>query len=162
MSANGGAAAGRTCLRSATNATRHGAGRTTCSSPATWRHCARAWSHAAGACSRKPQSQPVLPATLDGHPEALLLLRQGRDERELLAIRLWPAPARLHDGTPLWLGTTQTLHFVRPFDAFGLWLPAEDRGVAHVALRDALDGYALRESSSPAAPVPVLRARRAD
>ena len=111
---------------------------------------------------RPPQSQPVLPATLDGHPEALLLLRQGRDERELLAIRLWPAPARLHDGTPLWLGTTQTLHFVRPFDAFGLWLPAEDRGVAHVALRDALDGYALRESSSPAAPIPVLRARRPD
>jgi len=111
---------------------------------------------------RSPQSQPVLPATLDGHPEALLLLRQGRDEREVFAIRLWPAPALLHDGTPLWLGTTQTLRFVRPFDAFGVWLPVEDSGQAHVALRDALDGYALRESPSPAAPIPVLRARRAD
>jgi len=111
---------------------------------------------------RAPQSQPVLPATLDGHPEALLLLRRGRDEREVIAIRLWPAPALLHDGTPLWLGTTQTLRFVRPFDAFGVWLPVEDSGQAHVALRDALDGYALRESPSPAAPIPVLRARRAD
>jgi membrane protein DedA with SNARE-associated domain/membrane-associated phospholipid phosphatase len=108
---------------------------------------------------RAPQAQPVLPATLDGHPEALLLLRQGRDAHEVQAIRLWPAPVRLRDGTPLWLGTTQRLRFARPFGVFGIWLPAQAAGEAHVALRDALDGYALRESDSPVTGIPVLRAR---
>lgn len=108
---------------------------------------------------RPPDRQPVLPATLAGHPETLLLRRQGRDPHEVLAIRLWPAPARLHDGTPLWLGTTQTLRFARPFDAFGIWLPAADTGQAHVALRDALDGYPLRESPGPADTGPVMRVR---
>lgn len=107
------------------------------------------------------QAQPVLPATLDGHPETLLLLRRGRDDEEVQALRLWPAPARLADGPPLWLGTTQTLRYNRPFGVFGVWLPVADDHSAHETVRDALDGYSLRESRHPHphAPMPVLRVR---
>jgi hypothetical protein len=110
----------------------------------------------------KPASaQPVLPAALDGHPEALLLLHPGRNDGEVQALRLWPAPARLRDGPPLWLGTTQTLRYSRPFGVFGIWLPTPDDGAAHDAVRDALDGYTLRESRHPhpQTPTPVLRVR---
>ena len=110
---------------------------------------------------RPASRQPVLPATLDGHPEALLLLRRGGSDEEVQALRLWPAPARLADGPALWLGTTQTLRYSRPFGVFGVWLPVADDHAAHDALRDALDGYTLRESRHPHphAPTPVLRVR---
>ena len=110
---------------------------------------------------RPASRQPVLPATLDGHPEALLLLRRGGSDEEVQALRLWPAPARLADGPALWFGTTQTLRYSRPFGVFGVWLPVADNHAAHDALRDSLDGYALRESRHPHphAPTPVLRVR---
>ena len=103
--------------------------------------------------------QPVLPATLDAEAESLLLRRPGSHPGEILVLRLWHAPAVLDDGTPLWLGSTQTLRYTRPFDAFGLWQPQADTGGAHAALRDALDGFALREALHPAAAVAVLRIR---
>jgi membrane-associated phospholipid phosphatase len=103
--------------------------------------------------------QPVLPATLDAEAESLLLRRPGSHPGEILVLRLWHAPAALDDGTPLWLGSTQTLRYTRPFDAFGLWQPQADTGGAHAALRDALDGFALREALHPAAAVAVLRIR---
>jgi len=61
------------------------------------------------------REQAVLPATLDAHAEALLLLRDGERPGEQFALRLWPAPASLDDGTPLWLGTAQTLHLPNDF-----------------------------------------------
>jgi hypothetical protein len=103
--------------------------------------------------------QPVLPATLDAEAETLLLRRPGAHAGEILVLRLWHAPALLDDGMPLWLGSTQTLHYTRPFDAFGLWQPQADDGGAHAALRDALDGFALHETPHPAAGVAVLRIR---
>ena len=57
----------------------------------------------------------------------------------LQVLRLWRAPARLDDGAPLWLGSTQSLAWTHPLHAFGLWRPVEDGGGAHAALRDALD-----------------------
>src|SRR5690606_6157742 len=39
------------------------------------------------------QEQAVLPATLDAHAEALLLLRDGERPGEQFALRLWAAPA---------------------------------------------------------------------
>ena len=39
--------------------------------------------------------QPVLPATLDTHAESLLMLREGERPDEMLALRLWSAPASL-------------------------------------------------------------------
>jgi hypothetical protein len=100
----------------------------------------------------------VLPATLDAEAETLLLRRPGTHAGEILVLRLWHAPALLDDGTLLWLGSTQTLRYTRPFDAFGLWQP-QAGGDAHAALRDSLDGFAVHEAPHPVAGVAVLRIR---
>ncbi len=106
-----------------------------------------------------PQQQPVLPATLDAEAETLLLRRPGTESGHIQVLRLWRAPARLAGDTPLWIGSTQTLRFSKPLAAFSLWRPEADTGAAHVALRDALDGFTLRESPHPHGGVPVLRIR---
>lgn len=67
--------------------------------------------------------QPVLPASFDGHVESLLMVRAGATPEDRFALRLWPAPAVLGDGTPLWIGTTQRLERVHPFGTFALWRP---------------------------------------
>lgn len=109
--------------------------------------------------SRTPDQQPVLPATLHGEAEALLLRRPGKQADEILVLRLWSAPAHLTDGTSLWQGSSQTLHSTRPFGLFALWQPLPDDEMARTALRDALDGFALRESPHPGDGTPVLRIR---
>ncbi|TWI06156.1 membrane protein DedA with SNARE-associated domain [Luteimonas cucumeris] len=109
-----------------------------------------------------PLQQPVLPATLDGHAEALLMLHPGSDGKQQYALRLWQAPARLHDGTPLWIGTTQTLHYVRPFDVAGLWQPQQDPSAAHDELRKALHGSDVREEAHPRTGNRILRVRTGD
>ncbi|MCA1715039.1 MAG: hypothetical protein LC715_08040 [Gammaproteobacteria bacterium] len=106
-----------------------------------------------------PQRQPVLPATFDAEAETLLMRRLAARPGHIQVLRLWRAPARLADGTPLWIGGTQTLHFGKPLAAFSMWRPEADDGVAHVALRDALDGLPLRESPHPQTGAPVLRIR---
>lgn len=68
------------------------------------------------------EAQAVLPATLDARAETLLMIREVRPgERDVL--RLWPAPATLGSGTPLWIGATQRVVLTRPFDVFALWRP---------------------------------------
>lgn len=87
-----------------------------------------------------PPEQPILPATLDTAPEIMLMRREIAPGRAQV-LRLWPAPARLDDGTPLWIGAAQTLRYTRPFGLFGLWQPAtSDGGAAYRAVRDALQG----------------------
>lgn len=103
--------------------------------------------------------QPVLPATLDAQAEALLLLHDGATEDEQYALRLWPAPVLLDDGTPLWLGSSQTLRLTKPLGAAALWLPASDDGRAHALVRKALDGLEQNESAHPHGATAVLRVR---
>lgn len=110
--------------------------------------------------TRTPSQQPVLPATLHGEAETLLMRHTGASDRQLLVLRLWPAPARTTDGTALWQGSTQTLRYTQPFGAFGLWQPQADDGLARTALRHALDGhFPLRQSPYPGEGTPVLRIR---
>jgi len=98
---------------------------------------------------RALSEQPVLPGTLDARAEALLLRRTGLRPDTLQVLRLWPAPARLDDGTPLWIGTTQTMTFAHPLHAFGLWRPVGDDGAAHDALRASIgDAFPVRESGN--------------
>lgn len=108
-----------------------------------------------------PAQQPVLPATLDARAESLLMLHTaptGPDGRErLYALRLWPAPAALDDGTPLWLGASQRLHLARPFDAAALWRPEPDDGEALAQVREALKAFAPAEATHPITAQPVLR-----
>ncbi|MGH8032554.1 MAG: VTT domain-containing protein [Luteimonas sp.] len=106
-----------------------------------------------------PERQPVLPATLDGEAETLLLRRPGATSRETKALRLWRAPLQLRDGTPLWIGSTQVLRYAEPFGLFALWLPEADSGVAHADVVKALHGMDAVESAHPATGTPVLRIR---
>lgn len=93
--------------------------------------------------------QPVLPATLDTHAETVLLLRPGPRSDVQVALRLWPAPVALEDGTALWIGTAHTLRLETPFGAAALWRPIEDEGAARSVVRDAMDGFAMRDSPHP-------------
>ena len=102
-----------------------------------------------------PAAQPVLPATLDAEAEALLLRRPARAPGRIEVLRVWAAPVRLDDGSPLWLGSAQTLEYARPFDAFGLWRPRDDDGAARATLEHDLRGLPLRDGTN--AGVPVLR-----
>jgi membrane protein DedA with SNARE-associated domain len=102
--------------------------------------------------------QPVLPATLGGHAETLLMLREGLHPGQRLALRVWTAPARLSDGAPLWVGSTQVLHATRPFGLLTLWQPlGEDNALAHEAVHTALHDLDILESTHPDSGLPVLR-----
>jgi membrane-associated phospholipid phosphatase len=106
-----------------------------------------------------PERQPVLPATLDTEAETLLLRRPGAQPGQIMLVRLWRAPVQLADGGPLWVGTTQMLHYAEPFDLFGLWLPDPDSGVAHDDVRAAMAGFAMQQAPHPQTGVDVLRLR---
>ncbi len=103
--------------------------------------------------------QPVLPATLDTQAESLLLRRPGANPGETKVLRLWRAPARLSDGSPLWIGTTQLLRYAEPFGLFGLWIPQADTGVAHDDVRAAMRGLQMQQAAHPHTGVQVLRIR---
>ncbi len=113
--------------------------------------------------------QPVLPATLGAEAETVLLRRPGDGDADIRVLRLWRAPQRLTDGTPLWMGTTQVLRHARPFGLFGLWVPETDSGRVHAAAAAAMAdrplaeraGRALqvRQAAHPATGTPVLRVR---
>lgn len=107
---------------------------------------------------KPPHEQVVLPATLDALPEALLLLHAGKRADEQIVLRLWPAPATLGDGTPLWMGTAQTLRYETPLRT-ALWLPVADGGEAHARVRAALGKFAPVEAPHPDGGGPVLRMR---
>ncbi len=112
--------------------------------------------------SLPPEQEPVLPATLDTEAETLLLRRPGAHADTTKVLRLWRAPARLADGTPLWLGTTQTLNYVQVFGLFGLWIPQVDTGVAHDDVLAAMRGFETAQAPHPQTGVPVLRIRIPD
>ena len=69
------------------------------------------------------QHQPVLPIALDAHREALLLRRKGERAGTLQVLRIWPAPARLDDATPLWVGRFETMQVRKPWRLLMLWKP---------------------------------------
>ncbi len=108
-----------------------------------------------------PHDQAVLPATLDAQAETLLMLHDGASEGEQFVLRLWRAPVLLDDGTPLWLGTSQTLRLNKPLAAAALWLPTNDDGRAHALVREALKDLDTTESAHPHGDTTVLRVRTA-
>jgi len=105
------------------------------------------------------REQVVLPATLDAHPEQLLLLRPGTTPDEQIVLRLWPAPAALDNGVPLWVGTSQTLRYLKPLRTASLWLPVADNGGAHAQVREALRAFDPIEAPHPQDGSLVVRLR---
>jgi hypothetical protein len=103
--------------------------------------------------------QPVLPATLDAQAETLLMVHPGAREDEEFVLRLWRAPVLLDDGTPLWIGTSQTLRLNKPLAVAALWLPVNDDGRAHALVREALKDLERIEAPHPHGDTPVLRVR---
>jgi membrane protein DedA with SNARE-associated domain/membrane-associated phospholipid phosphatase len=103
-----------------------------------------------------PLAQTVLPATLEASAEALLMRRALPDGR-IEVLRLWRAPLQFQGGADLWIGSAQTLAYVRPFDLFGLWYPLPDDGGAYARLRHDLSGLPLREARHPLTGTPVMR-----
>ncbi len=107
---------------------------------------------------KTPAQQPVLPATLDGRPEALLM-RRALGPNDALVLRLWLAPEQLQGATPLWIGATQQMHYSRPLRYFGLWRPVADGGASHAELVQDLAGLPQHSGPHPASALPVLRVR---
>lgn len=69
-----------------------------------------------------PQTLPVLPASHNGHRDALLMTRAASTPDTLLILHLWPAPLQLQPGdVPLWQGTVATLRFEEQLKVFNLW-----------------------------------------
>ena len=107
--------------------------------------------------------QPVLPATLDTHAESLLMLRDGEQPGELLALRLWAAPVQLQPGkVPLWLGSAQTLQHQRAFDTIGMWRPLREADSSLDALIANMGTLQHRVAPHPGSELPVLRIRTDD
>ena len=73
--------------------------------------------------SHVPAEQPVLPIALDGHPERLLLRRAGAHADRIEVLRIWPAPARLASGAPLWVGRYERMQAHRRLRMLTLWQP---------------------------------------
>lgn len=70
-----------------------------------------------------PAEQPVLPVALDGHPERLLLRRADARGNRIEVLRIWPAPARLASGQPLWVGRYDHMQARRHLRMFTWWQP---------------------------------------
>ena len=75
--------------------------------------------------SRALHEQPVLPVALGGHPEHLLLRRATKQADQIEVLRLWRAPARLSDGTPLWVGSFGGMHAHTRLRLLRLWHPQQ-------------------------------------
>ncbi|NYZ63381.1 bifunctional DedA family/phosphatase PAP2 family protein [Luteimonas deserti] len=101
-------------------------------------------------------TRPVLPATLDTVAETLLMRRAAGDDH-LEVLRLWRAPVQLDDGADLWVGTSQSMRYMRHFGVLGLWQPQTDAQGVHRGLREILDGFAPREEPHPQTGIPTLR-----
>src|SRR3546814_18689553 len=78
---------------------------------------------------------------------------------QIKLVRLWRAPVQLSDGGPLWVGTTQILHYAEPFGLFGLWVPGPDTGMAQDDVRAAMARFATAQAPHPHPGVDVLPPR---
>ena len=85
--------------------------------------------------------RPVLPIALDAHPEELLLRRTGEDADRIDVLRLWPAPARLEEGTPLWVGRFETMQVRRRLRLLKLWKPLPAAAGVPVDVRTELSTF---------------------
>ncbi len=87
---------------------------------------------------------PVLPLALDAHPERLLLRRAGTRADEIEVLRVWPAPVRLDDGTPLWVARHERMHANKRLGLLTLWQPLPHDDALPADLRTLADASDTR------------------
>ena len=119
-----------------------------------------------------PATLPVLPSSLEGRADALLLRHPGATAETRIVLRLWPATYQVEPGArPLWIGTVQTLRFAKQWNFVSYWRAQADDTDARAVLRESLNGVVLDESvrgdsrtgvlrfslPAPAAPLPSSR-----
>ena len=103
------------------------------------------------------RSRPVGRAVVALAAASLLMIHEGARPDERLVLRLWPAPARLDNGTPLWVGTVQGMRHRRVLDILWLWLPVDDDGAAFDRLHADLQDQPGLEEATRADGIRVLR-----
>ncbi|MDQ3161042.1 MAG: phosphatase PAP2 family protein, partial [Pseudomonadota bacterium] len=89
--------------------------------------------------------QPVLPIALDAHPEDLLLRRRGDHLDRIDVLRIWPAPARLADGTSLWVGRFETMQARTRLGLLMLWKPMPSQAGIPADMRASLSKFPHQE-----------------
>ncbi|MBB5207564.1 bifunctional DedA family/phosphatase PAP2 family protein [Chiayiivirga flava] len=108
--------------------------------PASWQGLLRTLDKSA-----TPQTLPVLPASHNGHGDALLMTHAGPTPDTLLVLHLWPAPLRLEPSqAPVWQGTVATLRFEEQLRVFNLWRLQPDTGDALATLARGVPGLQQR------------------
>ena len=110
--------------------------------------------------SADPRQVPVLPATLDAHTEALLMIHDSPDPELRYVLRLWPTPQLLQPGNvPLWVGTTQAMHFKQDLGLLVAWRPQRGTESALGQVLDPLHDLPQVVATHPQSQLPVLRLR---
>ena len=98
--------------------------------------------------SATPENLPLLPASHNGRPDALVMSRPGSDANSRYVLRLWPSRLQLTEGdTAIWQGTIAAMQFEHRLSLFSVWLFDPDRSddrAARQLLREALPGYHQR------------------
>lgn len=107
------------------------------------------------------QNLPVLPASHNGHGDALLLSHPGATPDTRFVLHLWFAPLALApDATPVWQGTAAVLRFGQELSLFRLWRLQLDDPAALDALGKSLPQMqqVRRKRDTEAGEVLLLRA----
>lgn len=107
-----------------------------------------------------PETLPVLPASHEGHGDALLMSRPGPTPDTRLMLHLWFAPFELEPGrVPVWQGTAALLRFEKDLSLFQIWRIQPEAVDALETLRQSLPGLPQQRHQRDNEHLPVLLLR---
>lgn len=107
-----------------------------------------------------PETLPVLPASHNGHGDALLMSHPGPTPDTRLVLHLWFAPLALGaDAMPVWQGTVALLHFGQELSLFQVWRVQHDSPAGLDALEQALPALPRKRVQRAEEPGAILLLR---
>ena len=107
-----------------------------------------------------PETLPVLPASHNGHGDALLMSHPGPTPDTRLVLHLWFAPLALDaDAMPVWQGTVALLHFGQELSLFQVWRVQHDSPAGLDALEQALPALPRKRVQRAEEPGAILLLR---
>ncbi len=68
-----------------------------------------------------PETLPILPSSVAGQSEALVLHRIPKGDEGQRVLRIWSSPFRLDDGTPIWIGQVSRFELSQVLRFFSYW-----------------------------------------